>query len=151
MTAIQNNIEEYLSELIEDKPSTQLKIMAVWDDLSIESQIKILNGLKSIPEKLKIKAFSSHNEYIRYLVVKNLTCDESGSYDQIWMNKVLNDTSPLVRLCIKNDRTVCSEELHYKSFFSLSHEERIMLITTPALINDGEKFAALIEVWFKQK
>lgn len=66
-------MDEYLQEFLQDIPSSRRKLLAAWDGLSAETQIKILWALSP---KLRLhpdvtsKALQSRNEYIRYLAVR---------------------------------------------------------------------------------
>jgi hypothetical protein len=62
---------------VEDRPTAQLKLLAAWDGLSVESQITILRALRgrdprfshnAITRDLALKALGSPNAYVRYMV-----------------------------------------------------------------------------------
>ena len=93
-------MEEHLKELLENTPSSRMKILAAWDGLSIETQIKLLHALtkgKYLPlsfhRDIIAKALKSPNEYIRYLAARSRDLDK----DKEMMEQIAADESPLVR------------------------------------------------------
>src|SRR5438876_658858 len=93
-------IDKYLDELMQDTTSSRLKLLAAWDGLTVDTQIKILSRVKEIPHELKIKALDNQNDYIRFLVshrffsrVNSTQNDE----DQMLFEKISNDRSILVK------------------------------------------------------
>lgn len=93
-------MEEHLKELLESTPSSRMKILAAWDGLSIETQIKLLHALAnggrlhlSFHRDIIAKALKSPNEYIRYLVARSPDLAE----DSEMLEQVATDESPLVR------------------------------------------------------
>ncbi len=67
---------KHFKEILSPTPSGTEKLLAAWDDLSIETQIEILFLLQEIRyptyliKKIYLKAVSSANPYIRYLAVR---------------------------------------------------------------------------------
>jgi hypothetical protein len=71
------DVPPLLAPLVEDRPTAQLKLLAAWDGLSVESQITILRALRgrdprfshnAITRDLALKALGSPNAYVRYMV-----------------------------------------------------------------------------------
>lgn len=131
-------VEKYLQDLIKDKPSSNLKLLAVWDSLLIETQIKILSVIETIPYELKIKALESPNAYIRYLIADQLYFleNENNEYTEL-LEKVGKDSSPLIKF-------LNSTRIKPESFFHLSKEEKIMYINQHN-IRRGKEIAEIIE------
>ena len=89
-----------MKELVENTPSSRLKLLAAWDGLSIETQIKVLHELTkgghlhlSFDREIIVKALKSPNEYIRYLAARSRDLDK----DKEMIEQVAADESPLVR------------------------------------------------------
>lgn len=153
-----NNIPSYLQELIEDKPSSLLKLVAAWDDLAIETQIQILYSYKNrhINSKsfnqLKAKALNSKNDYVRYLIAELANFDEKNPDDKKLLSLISNDSSQLVRHT--HDESNFIEYFRYfdselkkdtfEKFFSLPSENQIMLVSKWEKW-EAKKFLALIE------
>jgi len=99
----------WISELVKPRPSNMTKIIAVWDGLSIESQIEILMQLRKmlpsndglqyeLAKKVRVKALESKNAYIRYLAAKDLKyLDKDNENDKIIIKIIENDAVPFVR------------------------------------------------------
>jgi hypothetical protein len=153
-----HSVELYLQELLQDQSSSRLKLLAAWDGLSIETQIKILNIVKRIPHELKIKALSSPNAYVRYLVAKHF-CSLQGldkdfsvdgtSEEKELFEKISTDTNILVKFtqCPSKKVHVCENnqfDLNPKNFFAMSKEEQIMYFSECS-IRDGDDIAGIIE------
>lgn len=76
----EKQLEGHLQELIQDKPSSRLKLCYIWDDLSVETQIKIFFSLKyRVPNSIRLKALNNSNDYLRYLVARSIGY---GSFDE---------------------------------------------------------------------
>jgi len=93
-------MEEHLKELLDDTPSSQIKLLAAWNGLSFETQIKLLHALAasgrlhlSFHRDIIAKALKSPNEYIRYLAARSHDLDK----DNEMIEQVAADESPLVR------------------------------------------------------
>jgi hypothetical protein len=58
-------MSEFFAPLLEPKPMARLKLLAAWDGLSLESQMKIVTlatkSRTSLPEDIARKALSSPN------------------------------------------------------------------------------------------
>ncbi len=107
MLSLKNNVSlekdyfAYLIEVTQGTPSSNLKLLAIWDALSLETQIKILHHFKSsrldFPEALKEKILNSPNEYIRYLAASFVGFNENNPKDKNWLDLIAKDTSELVK------------------------------------------------------
>src|SRR5208282_1249617 len=67
---------DYLEELLKDTPMGRLKLLAAWDSLGTETQIRILGEMsekgrgKYSNRAIWLKALSSPSEYVRYLAAR---------------------------------------------------------------------------------
>jgi hypothetical protein len=88
-----------LEELLKDTPMGRMKLLAAWDSLSTETQIRLLAEMsekgrtRAGDRPIWLKALSSPSEYIRYLAAREVGFPRD---DEI-KNKVMADASPLVR------------------------------------------------------
>lgn len=97
---------DHLEELLKDTPMSRLKLLAAWESLSAETQIKLLREISEISGRgrtewgysrrvkdrpIWLKALSSPSEYVRYLAARELRFDDE------FESKVMADASPLVR------------------------------------------------------
>lgn len=131
---------DYLDDLIQDKPSSELKLLAAWDGLSTETQIKILHTLKgNVPNKLKKISLSSNNSYIRFLTVKYARFDKNDNEDKILIDKIRLDESPLVRHANSSNYSwlPSNKENSPEYFFSLPQETRIAILSSDDLYWPG--------------
>lgn len=91
-----DDISAHLIELVEAKPSSWLKLLAAWDGLSVEVQIKFLYYLRpnlfKAPFLFKEKALQSNNEYVRYLISNFIELDENNPKDLKLLSLISNDT-----------------------------------------------------------
>ncbi|MCW8387449.1 hypothetical protein OQJ15_14155 [Fluoribacter dumoffii] len=117
-----------LHELIQNKPSSRLKLIAAWDGLSIETQVKIINILKDkLPLKIFEKTLSSTNEYVRFL------SNKYGQSSAPFLEAPCDLASYLAKKSVEND---CS------LFFSMTHEEQILTISS---WRSPKNFSGLVE------
>ena len=73
-------IDRHLQGFVLGTPTSISKLIEVFDDLSIESQIKILDFLEEpgIPEKIIDKALLSKISFIRYKAAKTVSLNEEN-------------------------------------------------------------------------
>jgi hypothetical protein len=150
-------VEPYLQELLLDKPSSKLKLLAAWDGLLVESQIKILKAVKCVPHELKIKALSSPNAYVRYLVAEHF-CNlqvwnkdysvEGSSEEKELFETISADKNILVKFaqCPSKKIRVFEENksvLKPQNFFAMSKEEQILYFSKCS-IREGNDIASII-------
>lgn len=69
---IKDSLPEYLHELVENTPSSRLKLLAAWDGLTVETQIQTLKSGINISDELKCKILSTKNAYVQYLMLRSL-------------------------------------------------------------------------------
>ena len=79
-----NDLPEYLEELLYSTRSSIEKLLEAWDGLSVETQIKLLTKIEEkldrhqfpnntyLYKKVFLKAIDSPNSYVRYLSIRNL-------------------------------------------------------------------------------
>jgi hypothetical protein len=90
---------DHLEELLKDTPMGRIKLLAAWDSLSTETQIRLLavmreKGRTRVGDRpIWLKALSSPNEYVRYLSAREVRYPRDDEIE----NKVMSDSSPLVR------------------------------------------------------
>jgi|GEM_PF-3244603 hypothetical protein len=143
-------IPEYMSEILRPTPSGVEKLLAAWNDLGFDVQIKILLSLADLKypnflhEKIRLNAFNSKNAYIRYLAMKGFYFNEKNSEHQELKKRVENDPSPLVKYSTYESEMgfiFSSEAENSEAFFSLPHEARLAKVRT--LFGCGENIAKL--------
>jgi len=141
---------EYLSEILLPTPSGTAKLLAAWDGLSCENQIRILLSFKDshpyyLCEKIFRTALDSENSYIRYLAAKKFSLDNKKPEDQEIKKKIESDSSPLVKYSLRESSafgSIFDETLENpEAFFSMPHEARLAKVRT--LTGAGEKIAKL--------
>lgn len=151
------SIDHSLLELIQPhRPSSEIKLIAAWSGLSIETQIKILSTVDHIPDEIIKKGLGSSNDYVRYLIVNKFgICNfENGNLEeQALFDKISNDngiakyalkTSQAIFVREQNERGNIVSILKPENFFSLSKEEQIMYFSE-LTVSDGETIAKIIE------
>ena len=71
-------LEPYLNDITGSTESSKLKLIAAWDGLSVETQIKIIHAIGNrLPYEIIAKSLDSPNSYIRYLIAKEHYWDSS--------------------------------------------------------------------------
>jgi hypothetical protein len=136
-------VADYFEELLKDTPMGRIKLLAAWDSLSTETQIKMLGELsakgrtKARERPIWLKALSSPNEYVRYVAAKAIRFEQDDEIER----KVASDTSPLVR---------SSREIFMGGRFSGKDFDRFPQERKLAIVSDddppkAEKFARWIE------
>ena len=71
---MQKSFPEFLSEILRPSPSGTEKLLAAWDGLSVEYQIKILLDLDGLNHQAICRnALNSRNAYVRYLAAKQFS------------------------------------------------------------------------------
>lgn len=124
-----------LHDLIQKTPSSNLKLIAAWDGLSVETQIKIILLLKNkAPNKILDKILLSTNEYIRYLGTK---------YNQTRWNEDIVATEKECALVKYSDgvNQVTGKD-DCSLFFLMPHEGQIITISS---WSTPENFSDLIQ------
>ncbi|MBL9029328.1 MAG: hypothetical protein JNK42_02515 [Caedimonas sp.] len=143
---MEKDFPEYLSEILRPTPSGTAKLLAAWERLSYENQIKILLNLSDpypdyLREKICRHALNSENAYIRYLAVKKAHYDEEKTEDQELIKKVEDDASPLVKYCLDESFILRSPFTNPDVFFSLPHDMRLAKVRN--LSGSGSEIAKL--------
>lgn len=136
----------YLHELIEDKPSSKLKLLAAWDGLSTETQIKILDYFSDKPlTYLKDKILTSNNDYVKYLIGQHIHFDANNELDKKIIAVLNSSENPLVKF-IPQQCNVREAAKNPATFFSMPHNERLAFIDN-ACCGHGEahEFTSLLE------
>ncbi|HAT1880049.1 TPA: hypothetical protein U5521_001444 [Legionella pneumophila] len=157
-------LETYLQELTQHRLSSQLKLVAAWDGLSIETHIKILSTDVYIPDEVISKGLDSPNDYVRYLCAERFFCssnlEQQTEVDKERLEKISNDKCIIVKF------THCpSKEIHVReknkdghdilvlnpeNFFSMHPAEQILYFSMLS-VRDGEEIAAIIEWGFNNQ
>ena len=157
------SVPMYLAELMEPRPSNVVKIIAVWDGLSIESQIAILMQLSKVslpvleglPDKLtreiRVKALESKNAYVRYLGATDLYLDENNEEDKKIQKRIESDTDPLLLYSrlereISFGGLVFDEELKDPAkFWGSPREARLAKVSALSGVGSGSCMAKLVQ------
>lgn len=155
-----NDIPKYLEEFLEPTRSSVEKLMAAFDGLSVETQIKLLVRIEEkisqfgfpnmsyLYKKVFFKAFESSNSYVRYLSVRNLVDIMYGDKEELdnFIILVEKDKSSLVRNARfeKISRPLSSEVIIGDGFFTKqTHDERLARVRNAHL--NGKFFARELE------
>jgi hypothetical protein len=142
------NVQDHLATLAFPTPSGTAKLLAAWDDLSLESQIILLteiteadpltsflpphlnhfgNRFSNRLTKVVKKALDSPNSYIRYLAGRNLKSLPEGEEKKAIQTRIESDHDPMVRFCLLEEaRTVL--DFDPNTFFTLPQEARLAQI-----------------------
>ena len=156
---IQSDIPKYLNDLVQPTPSSNAKLLAAWDCLTIETQILLLSKLDEIPVvgyfvphmmKVITQALDSNNAYVRYLAAHkyknfmyyNLDEDERDALDE----KINNDPVPLVKYSLLEASDAIGDKSFEDadSFFALPQEARLAKVRLLGGFGDAEKIAVLL-------
>lgn len=151
-----HHIDLQLQEFAQDTASSGIKLEAAWDNLSTESQIKILSSVDKnnkfifgLTHKMMTRCLDNSSEYIRYLAARRA--------NKIHNEKILADKSPLVRTSVvesfanalvvkeKNEQGNDASALKPEKFFSLPIEEQILYFSNLS-VQHG-KIISQILVW----
>jgi hypothetical protein len=143
---------DYLEEVFQTSPLSVKKLIALWPDLKIEYQVKVLNLIKNdesgsesyfynqAVEIIKT-ALNSKNEYIRYLAASLINRTLLRD-DQKIRKKIESDKSVLVQNAASEmDWTI--GDYAFKDFFSKPHVERLLKVSK--LKANGEEVAKVFE------
>ncbi len=158
------DLPEHLKELIQPTPSGVDKLLAAWDGLSVETQLLILSIINtkdyllsaaddSAPDKIRIKALDSVNDFVRYTAAKEMffprgCTDEEKAIEQ----KIKNDPSDLVKYALDRDTLGILTDSRLddaKEFFSLPHKQRLALVRNLTGYGSGEVVSNLIKYAIK--
>jgi len=159
---LNNDIPKYLEEFLEPTRSSIEKLLAAFDGLSVETQIKLLSTIEGkrsqwefpnityLYKKVFLKAFESPNSYVRYLSVRNLVSIMYGDDGELnnFIAKVDKDKSSLVRSARYE---IDSKHLSLgEGFFTKqTHDERLAKVRKGHL--DGKSFAGALKKAAKDK
>lgn len=153
----QVTIPIYLQELVEDRPSGRLKLLAAWDDLTTETQIRIIYLLcklyeehsvfhRWLPNELKSKVLSTKNDYVQSLLIKHLCFHNEDIEDKKILSVLSESKNPLVRYTSKDYYSLDDITKEPKAFFSMSLEEQLACITCVSCGHgEGKYFVGLLE------
>ncbi|MGE0824695.1 MAG: hypothetical protein AB7G75_07185 [Candidatus Binatia bacterium] len=146
-----STLSPYLMDLLSPTPSGVTKLLAVWEDLDVETQIQVLISLDEagfpiyLEQKVRRKALDSPNAYIRYLAARELRFSyNDGEEEKTLKNRITVDPDPLVKYCLlENEFNFLDENIkNPELFFNLPHEARLAKIRQ--LSGSGEAIASLI-------
>jgi hypothetical protein len=119
---------DYLAELRKDTPMGRVKLLAAWDSLSSETQIRLLREMsekgrtKASDRPIWLKALSSPSEYVRYLAAREMRFTPDDEIE----NKIMSDASPLVR---SSRPSWMFLGFHGKDFDRLSKEGKLAVVS----------------------
>ena len=153
-------LDAYLQELTQHRISSKLKLIAAWDGLSIETQIKILSTLNHIPDEIKSKGLHSPNDYVRYLIADQFYPYNETEEDKQILKTISDDKNIIVKFTHFPSQKVHVREkskegheisvLKPENFFAMSHEEQILYFSGLCII-DGEEISEIIEWGFNNQ
>lgn len=148
-------IEPYLLELIKNKSaSNKLKLIAAWDGLSIETQIKLLSSKKetdkknehffSFPDEVIKKALGSNNDYVKYLAVIHSQFGRSWKtfHDEIEKISMNSDANILLKFAASRYNYNISAD-NPADFFTLPENEKCLYFSE-LCFSDAQEIDAII-------
>jgi hypothetical protein len=152
------NLPSYLYDMVQPLPSSRDKLLAVWDGLSVENQIQILEHLRKcwfpiLSKEVYLKALGSPNAYIRYVAGKRiLELHKDDSACQNVESLLSSEHNPLVHYC-QYERDpfpfpIPSVLDDPKEFYELPHEARLASVRT--LTSSCKKMAHIFSYAFEQ-
>jgi len=139
-----------IEPLIQPNPSSEAKLVAVWDGLSTETRIEVILRLAgsekpiSLSPRILEKALGDQNPYVRYLACRGLYLSDEKPQEQALKARIEADQNPLVRYALL-ESTSALFDAHFKNpdkFFALPHEARLAKVRL--LSGDGQQIAAVI-------
>jgi hypothetical protein len=137
------------TDVLTPTPSGIRKTLALWDGLSIESQLELLRSIRqlTLPKYLRrlvaAKAFSSANPYLRYLAYKDDYFDRDSPEDMALRRAIREDPNELVRSVVKEtDYVLFDPEFEIERFWKLAHSDRLAKVRQ--LSGSGEDLAKII-------
>jgi hypothetical protein len=154
---ISSELPEYLEDFVCTTPTGATKLIEVWDDLCIESQIQLVHKLAKSSDFLKSsnhvtqrvfgKILKSSNAYVRYLAAHTFDIGEN-------LKKLIEeDPSSLVRFSSFEINGPLDGFMAFEnpaSFYSLPQEARLAKIRNLTSF-ETEALASLFEYALKQK
>jgi hypothetical protein len=161
MADLMRAVPPHLRPLVEDTPSSGLRLLAAWDGLSVESQIIVLTrpgAYGAISEQLAQKALASPNAYVRYLAVQvlrggpvrkpfdspwdSLTEARGSAALATFADQIAADPDPLVRYApLGRVWSFHGREAEIDRFLEQPREARLAQLRSGI---EGEDFAAMI-------
>lgn len=142
-----DNIPEHLQELIQNKPSSRLKLLAAWDGLSVETQIRIIYTLSgqlkySLPNELKKKISSNNNDYVRYLIAEHSHFKTEEETELLL--KLKQSENPLVKYAVSHYSLLDFSETPEKFFLMTADEQLSCIACCYCRCGEGMYFAKLL-------
>ena len=134
---------DYLEELLKDTPMGRIKLLAAWDSLSTETQIRLLAEMitkgrtQASDRPVWLKALSSPSEYIRYLAAKEMRFARD---DEI-RDKIMSDASQLVQ----SSRDIFIGQIFSGKDFDRSPKERKLAAVSDEDPPPAEKLARWVK------
>jgi hypothetical protein len=134
---------DHLEELLKDTPMGRMKLLAAWDSLSTETQIRLLGELSAknrtgVPDRpIWLKALSSPSEYLRYLAARRVRFPRDDEIEK----KVMSDSSPLVRYSDVTGMTLL-DKLSNEDFDRYPKEQKLAIVS-----NDDPPEATKLASW----
>src|SRR6266550_8570805 len=157
-----------LVPLLEDTPAANLKLLAAWDGLSVESQIAILTTFRererSISKDVALQALASPNAYVRYLAAVTVEdaaveppdeqvdedadaslADPDGSQDMLRLaERIQRDDNPLVRYALLERHSPLSWKPNEEEIDAYLHQPLHARLAVLRGLFSGEECACII-------
>ena len=153
-----NELPEYLKELVKPTANGIEKLLAAWDGLTSETQVRLLDEIvhrnlnnaepnkDSHLNKVFLKALDNKNAYVRFLAARNLYCHENCSDEQNKINeRIDNDPVNLVKYSkFDGGSSSFGNEVNdpESNLFELPFEARLATVGNVAI--NGKAFAEAI-------
>ncbi|WP_028316967.1 hypothetical protein [Desulfatibacillum aliphaticivorans] len=145
------HLPSYLKDLVQPTPSSVVKFLAAWDNLCVETQIKLLTTIEEISfpdylsKRILSKSLDSPNSYIRYLSAKQIVhLNHEDEEVKELILKIESDPDPLVKYSPLESEwcwQIPSED-KAEEFFDLPQEARLSTVRQSK--NGGKWIAYLI-------
>ncbi len=144
-----DQLPRYLLPMLEPRPSAEAKLLAVWDGLSVEHQVLVLERLGRRgnlywTNRIRGKALDCLNAYVRYLAARGFNPDDDPEQAAL-KRRIDADPEPLVRYApLESEWGLLDQEYYQKPerFFALPHEARLAIVRS--LCAMGQDVAELI-------
>jgi hypothetical protein len=146
-------MKDIISDITSYAPSSIQKLLALWENLQVETKITTLNELISIKHGIPYEFTmyllnSENNEYVKYLAVKNTYISDEDDEHREQLIDICKDSSELIKAAlIESDVYSEIEFENPKNFWEMPKSERFA-ITRSKL--SGKEFSRLIEWKYNQ-
>jgi hypothetical protein len=124
-------LEDHLKELLQDTPSGRMKLLATWDALSLETQMKLLHALTANPRvglhsDIALKALESPHAYVRYLAARAMYIRDEDR------ERIATDVSPLVQYAQEEGSMIPPIGVGPQKFYAYPMAQKLAIMRSAA-------------------